>query len=353
MMRFVAYPSHVIRTQASLLLVCYCFLLVLSLCHVWCIDNDHHAEETIETIEFLDLKTKVKQQEFAFRAPMKGLPNHQIEVFCASVRMRLYWGVYRDEVKETKRKGLYLRRMARLAKHIFDDIRDTDRPFNATMLSQPDKYFGVSQDPGDEPMDESGASSVGGTSKGPKMAKVEKAKKRLSLFKTKLVNGLQRQPSGDQTAAPVSANEENNGNEDDNDDAQSNKSASETIEASEAMKELDQEGNKFAIKRIKKFIKKWAPKVALGIYTRWRTMWWMMMSCLFAKYYLWDPALDEFTKLKRNLVMWPEFQLLKMQQLSCKPLQLFKRLLDVCKVMNPLMHIDFGQLSLDKMTRFH
>lgn len=104
--------------------------------------------------------------------------------------------------------------------------------------------------------------------------------------------------------------------------------------------------------RLKSAYRYYAPKAKMGIYTRWRTMWWLTMPCIYTKYYLWDPALDEFTKLKRSLVMYPDLLRLRLQDVECKPVKFFQHILDVCKILNPLMHISFGQLSLDQMIRF-
>lgn len=106
------------------------------------------------------------------------------------------------------------------------------------------------------------------------------------------------------------------------------------------------------IQRLKSAYRFYAPKVKMGVYTRWSTMWWLTMPCIYTKYYLWDPALDEFTKLKRSLVMYPDLLQLRLQDVECKPVKFFQRILDVCKILNPLMHISFGQLSLDQMIRF-
>lgn len=298
-----------------------------------------------ETIVFKD-ELGNEHEEYAFRAPMKGKPEQVVDMFCASTKMRIYWGAFREEIKESHRKGIYIRRMARFAKHIFDDIRDADKPFNDTMLSKVDKYFATSTDCVDESIEQEVSSSKKSTSNGQKSPK-----KKFKALKVKLIGGRK---SSSSTSTPPPDDDDGDVSDEvikettDGDPTQ----LEEEIDTSDPMKELEMEGFKDAAKKIKKFVKKWAPKVAVGLYTRYRTMWWMTMSCLFAKFYLWDPALDEFTKLKRNLVMWPEFQLVKLRDISCKPLKLFKRILDVCEILNPLFHFNFGHLSLERISKF-
>lgn len=339
-------------------------LVVASSCVGLAEDYKQQQQQTLETINYRDETTGLEMEEYAFARPNVGLPGHLLEMFCASIKMRLYWGVFRDEVKETRRKGLYLRRMARLARHIYVDIRDADKPFNETMLSQPDEAFAAPLITGAIGTTSSGASAaaaaatssaasldenspvdraldkldqqeaMGAASKVNTASSREEKKKLFRTLKGKVSNLKKSLSSGDTQGSSSSSGRLENLDE---------------IEHSEPMQELTEP----AQQKVKLFLKYWAPKVALGVLTRWRTMWWLMMSCLFAKYYLWDPALDEYIKLQRNLVMWPQLQVTKMHQLDqCKPIQFFKRLLDTCKVLNPLMHADFGQFSLDKLTRF-
>lgn len=300
-------------------------------------DAASHVQETIETIVYLD-PAGVEHEEYAFREPARGLPVHVMDMFCSSVKLRLYWNGFRDEIKDDKRKGIYLRRMARLARHIFKDIRGADRPFNATMLSRTDDYFAVKLDTGDEEVDRAISSRAdeaegaephrGATNQTDPLSAGARQFRKLKLLSRRISHKLSHKWSGDIN------------------------NVMEEIDSSDTMKRLESEGQLDARLKIKRFARKWGPKVALAIYTRWRTMWWMMMSCLYTKFYLWDPALDEFLKLKRSLVMWPELQLARMQDLNCPPLMFFVRLMDVCKVLNPLMNINFGQFNLDKLTRF-
>lgn len=253
--------------------------------------------ETIETIIFKD-SDGIEHEEYAFRAPMKGAPENVIELFCANVKLRLYWDVFREQVKGKYRKGAHLRRLARFARAIYQDIQGVDKPFNATMLSKIDGHH-----------DEDG----------------EVADKTITA---KTISVLKKMSS----------------------------ISDETPEFGLEADEKGHKGLKYKLReasdKAKYYIAEYAPKIGLGLYTRFATMWWLMMPCLFTKYYLWDPALDEFIKLKRSLVMYPEFQLVKLRDVDCKSIKLFKRILDTCKLMNPLMYIDFGQMSLDRMTRF-
>ena len=115
------------------------------------------AAQEVDEIETISHRGQdgLELVELAFRPPMAGVPQHALDVFCASTKMRLYWGVFREEIKETHRKGFHLRHAARMAKHVFSDVRDADKPFNATMLSQIDKWFPVKFD---NPALEGGAS---------------------------------------------------------------------------------------------------------------------------------------------------------------------------------------------------
>lgn len=309
-------------------------LLLLSCCsNLATILQVTNAEQppTIETIIFTD-SNGVEHEEYAFRAPMDGLPEHPLKMFCASTKMRLYWSVFREEIKQNRRKSINLRRMARLAKHVFEDARDADKPFNATMLSKVDKYFAASIDT--SPNND---------------GKKTKCDTKLNLKNLKCKLTRQKTTRSDSNNNDFDYGDDNHIDADKN-KYQEAKNPLDLIDSSDWQSEDENLNN--TKERVKTFIKKHAPKVALGIYTRWRTVWWMMLSCLFTKYYLWDPALDEFTKLKRSLVMWPKLQLVKLQDLQCKPLKLFKRILDVCKILNPLLHFSFGQLSLDRPYRF-
>jgi len=277
-----------------------------------------YAAEIFETVTFKD-SNGLDHIEYAFGPPRSGYPEHALKVYCANIKLRLYWNVYRDQVKDEFRKAIHLRRMARLARHIFDDIRGADRPFNATMLSIVDEYFGVKDDDLTNMIDDSLKDKDG------------YATRKFKLLKDKLKGASSKDSVID--------------------DGES-RSQVELLESNPSFKELTMKGLKDAAMRIKKFVAIYGPKLMLGIYTRWMTMWWMSMSCLFTKYYLWDPALDEFTKLKRSLVMYPDFQLIKLQNIDCKPVKFFQRILDVCKILNPLMKLSFGQFSLDRTTRF-
>lgn len=306
-------------------------------------DGIDSSGELIETIVSKDSDGR-EHEEFAFRAPMAGLPTQVLEMFCASTKMRLYWDVFRDEIKTSTNKGINLRRLTRLAKHVYEDVRDVDKPFGAEeQLSVVDEYFGVSSSSND---DEDGATTPSNTSdvvdRNIELSLNAKAAKKLSKPKS-IIKSLKHKLS------PSSANKQQHEAEQQQEDPQSRQlkpTQQQTIESIDLLFP-DQLIKPDAKTRIKIFVKEWIPKVTLGIYTRIRTMWWMVTACLFTKYYLWNPALDEFTKLKRSLVMWPELQLLDMKDLQCKPLRLFRRVLDLCKLLNPLLRIDFGQLSLD------
>lgn len=107
--------------------------------------------ESIETITFKD-SNGIEHEEYAFRAPMKGIPESILEVYCANIKLRLYWNVYRQQVNESRgRTENLLRRLGRMARHTFDEIRDVDNPFQAKKLSIIDKHFPVNED---EPNDE-------------------------------------------------------------------------------------------------------------------------------------------------------------------------------------------------------
>lgn len=308
--------------------------------------------ELIETIKLKpdpNLSEQVEHEEYAFRAPMRGVPEHVLRLYCANVKLRLYWNVFREQVKEELRKGLYLRRMARFTRHIFEGVRDVDKPFDAPMLSVIDEYYGVTKA---EAEDDAAISNVisnaqDATGQDDTTKTLKKTKSftrgKLKALKEKFMNigksdGEEAQQQQQTTTSQLEAADVS--------------TSVESVESSDSYQSLEKKGFKASLDKIKSFVVEWAPKIGLGIYTRWRTMWWMMMSCLYTKYYLWDPALDEFIKLKRALIMYPDIQTVKLQDIDCKPVKFFQRILDVCKILNPLMNFSFGQLSLDKMTRF-
>lgn len=264
------------------------------------------ALEAFETITFKD-ELGQEHEEYAFEAPLKGVPQHILDLHCANTKLRLYWSVFRPEIKESKRKGIFLRRIARLSRHIFSEVRLADKPFNATQLSVMDEYFAI--------RDEENSKKESDDEEDYEQAKVSVESK--------------GELGGEKRWYHTSKH-------------------SKSSKTNYRSKELSPSAPKGHVEQLKQFVRKHAPKVGMGIYTRWRTMWWLMMPCLFTKYYLWDPALDEYTKLQRSLVMYPDFLMLKMQEINCPPLNLFKRILDVCKLLNPLLNFNFGQLSLDK-----
>lgn len=282
--------------------------------------------------------------EHAFHAPSKGLPNHVIDMFCAHVKLRLYWRGYRGECKQTHRKGIYLRRMARFAKHVFNEIRDVDKPFNATMLSKVDKFLAAKFD---QPADN------GDRKEGEEDEEFDEDEDEIDLdqaadaLKPSKMQGVKEKLARKWTDMKSKHNKNNH-----HEDPAANELLDE-IDSSEAVKTLRKQGQSSALARIRKFAKSWNfKKMAMWIYTRWRTLWWMALSCLYVKYYLWDPALDDFTKLKRSLLMWPELQLVKLQDVQCKPVIFFRRVMDICKILNPLMKFDLGQFNYNALTRF-
>jgi len=305
--------------------------------------------ELFETITFKD-ENGVQFEEYAFRPPLEGLPTRLLGMYCASIKMRLYWNVFRLEVKETRRKGFYLRRLARLARHLFnEELRTVDKPFNATMLKRPDDYFAASLVFGDE---EKEASAVDRALQKVQSSPEERASSTGEQHQTSGTASKLMDSITGKISKQISIGKNGNSNE---------IAKADLLEDNEELQRIEQElqtegaGAPEVRKRLKDLLKHWAPKlknVGHSVYTRWRTIWWLMMPCLFAKYYLWDPALDEFKKLQRSLVMWPQFQVAKMHELDCGPLKLFKRILDTCKLLNPLMHLNFGQFSLEKLTRF-
>lgn len=314
------YPSWIFNKSSLILLL----LVVLGL-------QVASATSTIETITYKD-SDGVENVEHAFRAPMSGVPKPILELFCANNKLRLYWDVFREQVLLTTRNGIFLRRMARFARHAFEDVRQVDKPFNATMLSRVDDYFAVKDSDEDElelhdDKVDKGTAGVDNQSTKSQLS----AYKRFLSSKFKMIGHAKRQLV--------------------------DKLSKEQLEAlDESVKADDQitktKGLKEVLGKIKSFVQAQAPKVAMGIYTRWRLLWWMVMPCAFVKYYLWDIALDDFTKLKRSLLMYPDIQLMRLQDLECKPVRFFKRILDVCKILNPLLNFSFGQLALDKVSRF-
>lgn len=351
----VKYPRQILGTSLQGFLQVLFAILLLGRADCGHIEPEDFST-TIKIIITKDAQG-IEHEELAFRAPMKGLPEPVIEMFCANVKMRLYWGVFRDEVKDSFRKGVFLRRMARLARHIFEEVADADKPFNETMLSVVDTYFPASPNKIEQSLDEKIREGKGPDRKEKEnslesLTRTESFSKKFKTLKAKLVGIKKSSSSASLNVVPESTSSASDDATSGPKDPDDLRDRLELVESSDPMKQLEKDGRTEATQRVKAFVKKWAPHIMLGVYTRYRTMWWLMMSCLFTKYYLWDPALDEFIKLKRNLVMWPELQLVRMQDLKCKPLMLFQRILDVCKIMNPLMYFDFGQLSLDKLTRF-
>lgn len=107
------------------------------------------SDSELETIEILTYKDSndVEHEEYAFRAPMAGVPESVLQVYCANIKLRLYWDVFRQQVKDTRgRTEIFLRRLARMARHTFDEIRDVDNPFEGKRLSIIDKYFAVDEE---------------------------------------------------------------------------------------------------------------------------------------------------------------------------------------------------------------
>lgn len=283
--------------------------------------------ETIETIEYKD-SNGLQRTEYAFRAPMKGVPKRVLELYCANVKVRLYWGVFREEVINPVRKGLYLRRVARLTRHLFSEVADVDKPFEGERLSTVDEYFAVNDKPKDDESEEEKRSTFAGIE-----AKIK------GLFRKR------REPDSVRAAGSGF----DHADSDEELDEHSEEALRYLVEAEES---IGAEGKPTGKKNAQGIMRDLAPKVALGLYTRYRTMWWMMMSCLFTKYYLWDPALDEFIKLKRTMNLYPDFQLMRLQDLQCKSTKFFAHILDVCKILNPLLKMDFGTMNLDKLTKF-
>lgn len=314
------------------------FLVVL-----WATNIDFvvQCDEIIETKVFED-SSGHQHEEYAFRPPVRGVPNQILRTYCANMKLRLYWGVFREQAKSAYRYGANLRRMARFAKHVYDDIRKVDKPFNATQLSIVDEFFGVKNDDSED--DDSEQEMLITKQANPNQLPCRhRLKKSRFHTLTKLFSWSAESSSKNLCTDQVQQQAQAN--------AQEQEQEIKLEESNESLKELELKHSNASAK-IKSYFKKYAPKVGIGIYTRWTTMWWLMMSCLFAKYYLWDPALDEFQKLQRNLVMYPDILLVKLQDINCRPVKFFQRILGVCGILNPIMNIDFGQFSLDKMTRF-
>lgn len=307
-------------------------------------------DKSIKTITRKD-KYGVAHIEHAFNAPSKGLPTPVLDLFCSSVKLRLYWKGYRQEIKKTHRKGIYLRRMARFAKHVFKDVRDVDKPFNATMLSIVDRHFAAKFDQSSSSEDEFEDDDDDEKVKDKDKEK-DKDKDRDSDHADlvlELDDSASKQPMFKSIKSAISKTLHNMNPKNHDVDNE----ILEEIDSSSTVKELKKQGQHPAIETIKKFAKSWNfKKAALLVYTRFTTMWWLSLSCLYTKYFLWDPALDEFIKLKRSLLMWPELQLVKLQDLQCKPVMFFRRIMDICKILNPLMRMSFGQFNYDSLTRF-
>lgn len=277
------------------------------------------SADTIETIVYTD-DNGIEHEEYAFIAPMRGYPEHVLKMFCANVKLRLYWNMYREEIKLNLRKGLYLRRVARFAHYAFDDIRNADSPFEAPRLSRIDDYFDLE---GDDPKAANTTDTVDGDE--PRVRRRDSMLNKLSFTKK----------SHTRDQAPIESEKMT--------ERKLTDITQEIVETSKIEKPS-------TIEYLKSFIQKYAPKVGMALYTRIRTMWWLMYPCVFTKYYLWDTALDEFMKLKRSLVMYPDIQLVKLQDIDCLSTKLFKRILDACKILNPLMNFSFGQLDLNSLT---
>lgn len=279
----------------------------------------------------------VEVTELAFRAPAKGVPEHVIDIFCANIKLKLYWGVYRETVKSKARTSQDVRRISRLARHYYPEIRSVDSPFNAPRLSKIDEYFGVK-----EKIDDLDKETMTMDSESDDSDK--KGKSRIKQIKMKFKRKLTHKHDLDE--------------EDEHDEEIKQKMSASLGDNSapdgELTKAVEGTGKpkRAMLEKIRDYVKKYAPKVGMGIYTRWSTMWWLMMSCLYTKYYLWDPALDEFIKLKKTMIMYPDLLLVKLQDIDCLPTKFFQKIISACKILNPLLNYSFGQLSLDNMMRF-
>lgn len=315
-------------------------LILLAICCIHATASSANARgttdqtETIQTIRFTDSAGN-EVTELAFRAPAKGVPKQVINVFCANVKIRLYWGVYRETIKSTARTGQDVRRMARLARHYYPEIRAVDDPFDAPRLSKVDEWLGVKETDRGEAFHDSSLVFSDTDSE-------EQGEGRLEQSKVKIKRKLSVKHEDDEDAnkeIKQMMDASVNGGFDDN--AESTKTD-----------KMFTKAKKRRLERLRDQVKRYATKVGMGAYTRWATMWWLMMSCLYTKYYLWDPALDEFIKLKKTMIMYPDFSLLKLQDIECLPTRFFQRIISACKTLNPLLNYDFGQLSLDSMMRF-
>lgn len=266
-----------------------CGVVVAISLHLYLINSVEAAIET--TLITRVSEDGVTYEELAFPAPKTGYPEAMMNTYCAAMKVRLYWNEWKQEIQKPLRRSEALKQMGKMALKLFSDIQGIDDRLDGT----------TADDDGDEDENE------------------------------KITDDSVPESAIEKDAPKVS-----------------NEKAIDEIQSSDAFKELFKQKGSVAID----IIKKWVPIVSKGVRIRYMSAWWLMMSCIFVKYYLYDPALGEWLNLQRWMPQYPDFQELQLKNQSCKPVRFFIRLLDVCKIINPLFNISLGQFSLDHMMKY-